>query len=154
VNAESLLHEIAEVFHQHKLEAVMIGNAAAALQGAPVTTLDIDFMIRDDSVVISKLTGVAAALDASLSQPFIPTSSMYRLSNLGRGIQLDFVVQAHGISSFASLRSRAVTVPFGKQTLLIASLDDIIASKKSAARPQDLVVLPILEALKQETRDE
>ena len=46
MNAESLLHKIARVFAEHHLEAVMVGNAAAALHGAPVTTLDIDFMFR------------------------------------------------------------------------------------------------------------
>ena len=152
MNAEPLLNEIAEVFHKHKLEAVMIGNAAAAMRGAPVTTLDIDFMIRDAAPVISKLSKVAASLGASLEQPFLPTSSMRRLSNVSRGLQLDFVVQAHGIDSFASLRSRATAAAFGKHSLLIASLDDIIRSKRSAGRPQDLAVLPILEVLQQETQ--
>ena len=46
MNAEPLLKKIAQVFHKVRLEAVMIGNAAAALHGAPVTTLDIDFMFR------------------------------------------------------------------------------------------------------------
>jgi hypothetical protein len=46
MNAEPLLNRIATVFAEHRLEAVMIGNAAAALHGAPVTTLAIDLMFR------------------------------------------------------------------------------------------------------------
>ena len=37
---------IAKTFHDCHLEVVLVGNAAAALQGAPVTTLDFDFMKR------------------------------------------------------------------------------------------------------------
>lgn len=46
MDAEPLLRLIAEALHGCKIEAVLIGNAAAALQGAPVTTLDFDFMFR------------------------------------------------------------------------------------------------------------
>jgi hypothetical protein len=46
MNAEPLLNRVAKVLAEHRLETVMIGNAAAALHGAPVTTLDIDFMFR------------------------------------------------------------------------------------------------------------
>jgi hypothetical protein len=42
-----------------KLEAVMIGNAASALQGAPVTTLDIDFMFRETPKNMEKLKSFA-----------------------------------------------------------------------------------------------
>jgi len=33
----------AQLLERHGLEAVLIGNAAAALQGAPVTTVDVGF---------------------------------------------------------------------------------------------------------------
>ena len=44
MDAGIYLQEIAEQFALSGLEAVLIGNAAAALQGTPVTTLDFDFL--------------------------------------------------------------------------------------------------------------
>jgi hypothetical protein len=46
VDAEPLLSEVARQLEASHLDAVLIGNAAAALQGAPVTTVDVDFMFR------------------------------------------------------------------------------------------------------------
>jgi hypothetical protein len=47
MNAEPILANIAKRFHDCHLEVVLVGNAAAALQGAPVTALDFDFMFRN-----------------------------------------------------------------------------------------------------------
>lgn len=46
VNAAPLLTTVAANLEAVRLEAILIGNAAAALHGAPVTTLDFDFMFR------------------------------------------------------------------------------------------------------------
>ena len=43
VDAAPLLAEIGRQLQRVNLEAVLIGNAAAALQGAPVTTVDFDY---------------------------------------------------------------------------------------------------------------
>jgi hypothetical protein len=40
MNARPLLERLAGVLTKRHLDAVLVGNAAAALQGAPVTTLD------------------------------------------------------------------------------------------------------------------
>jgi hypothetical protein len=51
----------------------------------------------------------------------------------------------HGVRSFEGLRARAVTVEIEAVPMLVASLADIIKSKKAARRPRDLAVLPVLE---------
>lgn len=150
MNAEPLLHRIAEVFAEHRFEAVMIGNSAAALHGAPVTTLDIDFMFRKTPANLSKLKKIARSLDATILKPYYPVSDLYRVVNDERGIQLDFMAKLHGIPSFEGLRSRAVSVQFANQNLLIASLADIIKSKRAVGRNKDIAVLDILEQTQRE----
>lgn len=54
MNAEPVLKQISRVLAECKLEAILIGNAAAALQGAPVTTLDFDFMFRKTPTNLSE----------------------------------------------------------------------------------------------------
>jgi hypothetical protein len=48
------------------------------------------------------------------------------------------------LDSFESLRSRSVAIDLGGRTAIVASLEDIIASKEAAARPKDQAQLPIL----------
>ena len=52
MNATPLLGRILGALKEHDLEAVLIGNAAAAIHGAPVTTLDFDFMFRDTPAAV------------------------------------------------------------------------------------------------------
>jgi len=62
-----------------------------------------------------------------------------------RGLQADFMPAIHGVRSFNSLRSRAEAMLVGGHRLWVASLADIIASKRAAGRPRDKAVLKILE---------
>jgi predicted nucleotidyltransferase len=153
MNANSLLKEIAVALDRTGLEVVMIGNAAAALQGSPVTTVDIDFMFRKTDANITKLKKFARLLNATILRPFYPVSQLYRVVNDDRGIQVDFMAQIDGISSFASLRSRADIIKLGSNSLKISSLDDIITSKRAAGRDRDKAVLKILEKTLREKKN-
>ncbi len=62
------------------------------------------------------------------------------------GLQVDFMGTIHGVRTFESLQSRAVLVPFGGTTLLVAALVDIVKSKRAAGRPKDYAVIAVLEA--------
>jgi hypothetical protein len=145
MNAEPLLNTIANVFAEHRLDAVMVGNAAAALHGAPVTTLDVAFMFRKTPTNLKKLKAVATSLRGVILKPYYPASDFYRITNDDNGMQLDFMSRLHGIRSFEGLRSRASEVEFGEHELQIACLADIIKSKRAAGRDRDLAVLTILE---------
>jgi len=145
MDASPLLKKIAIALLNVRLEAIMVGNAAAALQGAPVTTLDIDFMFRKTPTNMRKLKVFAKELDAQVLKPFYPVSSLYRVVNDDTGMQVDFMWVLHGIKSFENLRSDAVEVEFEGYTLKVASLEKIIRSKKTLGRPRDMAVIEILE---------
>jgi predicted nucleotidyltransferase len=145
MNASPLLIKVARALYLVRLEAIMVGNAAAALHGAPVTTLDIDFMFRKTPGNMRKLKDFAKELEAQILKPYYPVSSLYRVVNDDTGMQLDFMSILHGIKSFENLRSDAVEVKFEGYTLKIASLEKIIRSKKTLGRPRDLAVIEILE---------
>ncbi len=144
MNAEPLLRRVAALLAKHRLDAVLIGNAAAALQGAPVTTLDLDFMFRKTPGNLRKLRRIADDLEAVVFLPYYPASGLYRIARDRDGLQLDFMAKVDGIRSFEGLRSRAEVTRFGKHQLRVASLEDVIKSKQAANRPQDRAVLPIL----------
>ena len=74
-----ILAEIAALLDRHRLEAVMIGNAAAALHGAPVTTIDIDFLFRKTPGNLKKLKAVATDLEAMVWRPYYPVSGLFRI---------------------------------------------------------------------------
>jgi len=145
MNAEPLLNRIAKVFAEQRLEVVMVGNAAAALHGAPVTTLDVDFMFRKTPTNLKKLKAVAKTFGAVILRPYYPVSDLYRVVNDDRGLQLDFMAKLDGIRSFEGLKSRSIPVEFGEHELRIACLSDIIKSKRAAARDRDRAVLDILQ---------
>jgi hypothetical protein len=145
MDATILLGVVLEGLATERLEAVLIGNAAAAVQGAPVTTLDFDFMFRDTAANLAKLKRLAKRLDAVILRPFYPVSRLYRMTADSLGLQADFMPVIHGVRSFESLRSRAVAIEIDGRQALVAALDDIIASKRAAGRDRDLAVLPVLE---------
>ncbi len=144
VDGRPLLVRVARALAHAKLEAVLIGNAAAALQGAPVTTLDFDFMFRKTPANLRKLKAFARTLHANVLRPYYPASEMFRVVDDDAGLQVDFLAQIAAVRSFESLRARASLVDMGGCRLLVADLGDILKSKKAAGRPKDRAVLDVI----------
>lgn len=146
MNAKPYLESIAEHFAGVGLDAVMIGNAAAAINGAPVTTLDVDFLVEQTSENYRKLAVVAQRMDCRFVELKLTGGTyMYRLTHRTDPLVVDILFKPSGGSDFAAWKRNSTTMSFGGHTLRIAALADIIASKKAAARPKDLASIPILE---------
>jgi hypothetical protein len=145
MDARPLLEEIGRALKEADLDVVLIGNAAAALQGAPLTTVDFDFLFRKTSRNVAKLKRFAARLRASILRPYYPASDLFRVVRDEDGLQIDFMGTIHGLRSFEGVRARASEIAVGDGSIAVASLADIIKSKRAAGRPRDLAVLDILE---------
>lgn len=152
MDARPFLEKVAGLLEKNGLEAILIGNAAAALQGAPVTTIDIDFLFRKTPRNTEKLKAVAKGLDAVILRPYYPASSWFRVSRDRDGMQIDFMTKIDGVNSFEALRARSQVLELGGHKLWVADLSAVIESKRAAGRPQDKAVLDILEKSLHETK--
>ena len=122
------------------VEFLVVGLSAAALQGAPAVTQDIDLWFSD-------LTdpGIKKALGRVGGVYVAPTGSTPPMF-AGPAVALfDVVVTMHGLESFAKEAKRAVIVVLDGVRVKILPLERIIVSKKATNRPKDRAILPVLE---------
>jgi hypothetical protein len=57
----------------------------------------------------------------------------------------------HGVRSFEGVRDRASTIEIDGVPMRVASLADVLRSKKAAGRPRDLAVIDVLEKALEES---
>jgi len=127
-----------------RLEAIVIGNLASMLNGAPVTTQDIELLIRDTGTNRRKLARFANEIGGSSPTPVSESSKVEWIEGgLAVPVEIHFDRIAGGLT-FSSLRSRAQIINVGDEKLRVAALADVIRSKQAARRPKDRAVLPIL----------
>ncbi len=126
------------------VEFMVVGLAAAALQGVPAVTQDIDlwFAHRGDEKMIEALRKAGVS--------YIPPSENNPPLLVGEAADLfDVVAHMHGLGSFEEEWVHAKIVKIGRMELPVLPLDRILASKEAMGRPKDLAILPVLrDALK------
>jgi predicted nucleotidyltransferase len=143
---EETLVALARALREARLDAVVIGNTASMLNGAPVTTQDIDLFIRDTPLNRRRLAQFARRIGGAKPMPL---SELSNVEIIEGGLSVPVEIHRGRISgglTFASVRSRAEIVPVGGEKLRVAALADVIRSKEAADRPKDRAVLPILRA--------
>src|SRR5687767_7420837 len=107
---EAVLLEVVRAVNRVKLDALLIGNGAAAVHGVPITTQDIDLFVRDTPRNAGKIDQLVAALGNNVvaSRPFEPSSRMIRIEGLPVDVDLIFELSSH--VKFESVRSRSVVL--------------------------------------------
>lgn len=134
--------ELFGVLAAHDVRFIVVGGAAAVLQGVPITTLDIDIVYDRSEDNLAPLAAALVDLDAVFR-----TDARKLRPNDG---VLDVLATIEEDTDYAALLPFAEVVDLGPVRPLVLSLDRLIEVKRKLTRPKDRLMLLQLEA----TRDE
>jgi hypothetical protein len=149
---------ICRVLIARGVQFVIIGGMAARLHETGHATVDVDICPSTDDVNLTRLAAALSDLGARLrvsgdpdGVPFEPHAEMLRQVELMTLITehgpLDLCFIPDGFpDGYASLSEHASVVEIASVDVPVASLKDVVASKRAAGRPKDIVALPSLEA--------
>lgn len=152
--------EILRLLATAEVEFIVVGMTAGILQGAPVTTLDLDIVHRRSPENVARLLRVLATIDAIYRHD--PRKLHPQESHLiGPGHQL--LTTSHGDLDclgtigegvgYEALLDRTVNLSLASGlTIRVLSLPALIEAKRRAGRPKDLAALPLLLATLDEVR--
>lgn len=141
--------ELAGAFAQEDVDYLFIGKSGAILLGYPETTQDVDIFLpksRENSErVLRALRSLGFELDAATVVSILSGSEIVLLKS--GPFALDLIYAPDGIENFELAKSRSV-LEGGR--FPVASLDDIIASKRATGREKDLSDIGRLEQFRNE----
>ncbi len=137
--------KLANVFLKYEIEYLFIGKGGAILYGFPDTTQDIDIFPKKDpengKKIVSALIELGFEVDEKLEKAIIEGKDFIQIR--GGPIDIDLVFAPDGIESFEEAKKRATMI---EEKFFVASLSDIIESKRKAGRKRDKEVLERLES--------
>lgn len=156
--ADDHVAAICRVLIEHEVQFVVIGGIAARLHDTGHATIDIDICPATDDDNLTRLATALQALDARLRIEGDPAGvrfdthpdalrPMMAMTLITAEGPLDLCFEPAGFSGgYADLAPGAVKIIVSSVEIPVASLDDVVASKRAAGRPKDVVALPALEA--------
>jgi hypothetical protein len=146
---------------QAEVDFVVIGGVAVVVQASPRFTRDLDISYATDTTNLERLGALLVSLNASLRDvedevPFTPDARTLRQTEMlklsTRDGDLDLLADPPGSPGYASLRRHADVVELDGALVPIASLEDLIAMKRAAGRPQDELDIESLEVARSRIR--
>ena len=124
---------------RQKVDFMIVGLSAAALQGAPVVTQDVDLWFRDLAD-----PGIARALK-KVKGAYVPPIGTHPPMFAGKGVNLfDIVVHMHGLGDFDQERRHTLGVPLGRFKIPALKLERVMVSKKATGREKDKLAIKVL----------
>lgn len=145
---------ILELLDQHGVEFVVVGGVAAVLQGAPITTFDIDMLVKLDDANAEKLVSVLRELEAKFrEQPqadpptkrdILAGGHLLLLTNCGPLDVLGFIGDQEKYEDF---ENKIETINVGDVSVQVLELDELINQKQALGRPKDQATLGVLKSV-------
>lgn len=151
--ATQSFRHILETLEAHGVEYVVVGGVAAVLQGAPVTTFDIDTLVKVDPENSRRLLDALTALDArfrehdSLRPTAADVAAGGHMLLLTRSGPLDVLGFIGGGKRYEDVKDRTEYLRIGGLSIRVLTLETLLDEKRALGRDKDLPVVRLLEAL-------
>ena len=151
--------ELFGVLLRHRVRFIVVGGAAAVLQGVPITTLDIDIVYDRAEDNLSSLEAALVELDAIFrtdDRKLRPNmshlrSTGHKLLKTNLGV-LDVLATIEEDTEYGALIADSEDVRVGDLSIRVLTLERLIAVKRKLTRPKDRLMLEHLEATLDEKR--
>jgi hypothetical protein len=162
---ELRLRDLLQRLTERGVDFVVVGGVAVIMQASPRFTKDLDICYAPAQENLDRLGSVLTELGARLrgvdgDLPFVPDGRALRQTQTQMQMLtlttpdggLDLLVEPDGSPGYSMLRRRADQIDIEGVVVRVASIDDLIAMKRAAGRPQDLVDLESLEIARRRRR--
>ena len=144
----AIASDLGRAFAEHGADYLFIGKGGAMVLGYPGTTQDVDVFAakspENGQKIVAALRTLGFVIPAEAEAALIAGRDFVQIKD--GPFDVDIVFAPDGIESFEKAKARRIV----HEGLNIASLDDIIASKRNAGRQKDLNDLPLLESFREE----
>jgi hypothetical protein len=139
-----------------------VGGVAAAVQGAPVVTQDVEILYRIEPSNLLRLEAALLALDAvARDDPRRLRFGVSHLATKGHKLTLTRVGALDVLGSinqeqllFEDLLPYTDLMDFDGQAIRVLRLAKLVELKRMLGRPKDLAIMPLLEATLRERGDQ
>lgn len=131
---------------QESIDFLVIGGVAVEIHGYARFTKDLDIVYATNAANLERLGSVLLELGARLrgfeDLPFVPDVHTLRRAQILTLVtplgSLDLLVDPEGSARYDEMRARALTVDVNGTEIRVVALEDLLAMKRAARRPQDL----------------
>ena len=134
------LLDILRAFSRYQVEYLIIGGYAVAFHAEPRFTKDLDIFVRASSAnaprVFNALRSFGAPLIGLTTQDFEQEGYFYQMG--APPVRVDILMSISGVT-FEDAWARRVEATLGDISAFFIAREDLIAAKKAAGRPQDLL---------------
>lgn len=139
---------IAAAFAEEKVEYVFIGKSAAVLMGFPAITQDVDVFPQkspeNGARIVTALRRIGFEMNDEIMDAIKRGKDFVQIKN--GPFDVDLIFAPDGIKNFEAAKARSLNV----EGFQVASLRDVIASKRASGREKDMIDLPLLEKFREE----
>ena len=144
------------------IKFILVGGLAAVVQGAPVTTMDVDIVHNQSSENISKLFAFLKSIGAFYRRPddIVIEPKEEDFSGMGHALfttrlgPLDVLAVIEEGKAYEDLLEHTVKIEFRGHTIRVLNLKMLIELKKTSKDPKDKRRLPVLEETLRQLEEE